>query len=117
MASYEKIRYRLVQQNDETLLPDAVLDVFIADATDQASAPDATSIELYACYLIAQSWQSLGQVTREDGVTIKVPNPQHYLDSFNKHVNKTTQKGVGIKKVSVDQRYKYSSNGITLERR
>jgi len=82
-VSLSDIRYRLVQQDDEVTLPEAMINVFIDDATTLKTQPTDKATELYTCYLIAKSWQGLGFIKLQDGVGIAVPDAQKYLDMWN----------------------------------
>jgi len=120
LTQNQKVRYSLIAEDNTTLLTNDYIELMLADAAAQQTSTDAVAVRWYTCYLIASSWQSLGFVTRMDGTTLVKPDPDHFLDKYNKRIKDINvaagNNTAGMVKQSLDKRYQYDSDGV-LENR
>ena len=102
-----RVRLVTVQENNETLLPDDLIDNYLTDAGLLQGSTDETALVYYAAYLLSSGWQSLGFVTRNEGVSLKPRDPQSLLDSYNARIKKLSGGGLQFKKVAVNKDFQY----------
>lgn len=113
------IRRALIGEDNTTLLSDTYVTEVIADAQNTQSSTDDTAVKWYACYLIADNWQSLGFVTRHDGVSYQKPDAKRFLDKYNARLSvlNSATGSLGFSKVSTNKNLIYDDTTKNLRAR
>lgn len=117
----KNVRIQMLGTNDSTILSDDYLDLLESDAAELTGISDtsSTSLRYYICYLVASNWESIGAIDTREGVKYKSPDPQKYLDLYNKSLSQSisTENGnVFAEKVSTDRSTEFNEDGLMVRK-
>lgn len=120
----KNIRLRLIKSDDKEALSDEVVKLYLDTAETMANTTDDLALQFYACYLMANEWETLGRITRTGNTSLEYPDPSYFERMYNKRIamlNSSNNVGFGsFRKVSMEKEYKYEDvdgYGSTLEPR
>jgi hypothetical protein len=94
------VRIQMLFEDNENVLPDAVIEQFKQDAQAMCQASDDLALRFYTCHLIADNWESIGAVAAREGVTYRAPDPSKYLEMYQKRLRAIVTGCVPAMKVS-----------------
>lgn len=116
-----QIRFDLIQTDDKVLLPNDLVNHYLARAKSMVSSDDEVVLSYQTCYLLANNWDSIYGVESREGVKYRKPDPDKFLKLVQDRLKKIeddsgTTEEFGIRKESADSRFCYDSNG-NMQRR
>ena len=114
-TSEETMRWLLIQQNDSTILPDALCQTYLVTAQNVTGITETNARIYYACYLLAKNWESLKFVTRFEGTSFKKPDPQEFLNMYTNSIT-TSNAYYPMAKQSVDPKREFDSDNIMVKK-
>jgi hypothetical protein len=116
MTQIQDVRYTLIGQNDLTVLPDDLVNLALSDASLLQSSTDSTALRLYAAFLIAERWGSLGRVVSADGTSTEYVSADKLLMMYNKRINMINQSNTsntgGFVKISTNKELSYNTDKV-----
>lgn len=114
----DNIRIQLLGDNNKAVLSDEYIDLMLSDAKEETgTSTENKSLRYYTCYLIALNWESIGAIATREGVNYRKPEPQKYLDSYNKELSKnlSSEEGNYGSKVSTNSDNIINENGYLVK--
>lgn len=104
------IRINLINKDDEVFMGDDIISLYIKDAKLLQGSTDEIALRYYVCYLIAQSWGNLKDVSSVEGTSYTAPVPEKFLELYTKRLS-VIQRSSGLSspfaKVSVNRDFRY----------
>jgi len=119
MTTVQDVRYTLIGEDNSTVLPDTLVNLALSDAANLQASTDTTAVRLYAAYLIAKRWGSLGRVKSSDGQTLEYVDAKELLEQYNSRVESlnTDYSNTLFKKVSTNKDLAYDEDDFLLRSR
>ena len=100
-----EIRFTIINADNDDVLSDTVVNMFLADAKTLQNSTDSTALRYYTCYVIATNWGNIDGISSFEGITYRVPDPDKFFKLYNQRmaiVNQTANSGVLMAKVSTN---------------
>ncbi len=98
------------------VLTDEYIKLMYDDAISLTSQSDELALRYYTCYLIAQNWESLNALHSREGVTYREPNPDKYLELYNKRIEvlRSSSEDYDFAKVSTNKNTTINNDGVMV---
>ena len=119
MVSVSDVRVTIGIDNESVLSADRI-NLAITDATALAGTTDEIALRYYTCYLIAQEWDTINATSAVEGVTFRIPDPQRFLDLFDRRVKQLTIASgnqAGMAKTSLNKDFVYDRTDFEIRPR